>query len=653
MLKIDLQYRGLLVFAVLSLIFCIDIHAKTLDTDGGAPGQSLFRADSHDAGSSFPAVEFERRFRPYFEQRVNNKRGGGRRSGNAVRGTNIVRPTNADMFVMARIWNQLTPGFLELYKAATAIDPSEYDTFHISPMGKFKIFYSISGTDSVNLTDTIGIGISGDPMSWRVRTFGGNGVPDYIDEAAFALDSAWSMIVDRFGFVQPINIPSPDDGSTEYYSVLIARGSGEYGVTWLYGPGPGPGPGFSSYIQINSDWSGSEWAQLGYNQRPIDALWITAVHEFFHSVQFAMAWNDLTSHLSLNYLTYGWLEGSAVLMEDIAFPEINDYLQYLDRYFNNPRTPLLNNNNIYLNSIILKYLYEKTNLSDNIGFVRAVHFNHYNDRAITFRRNLEITSQTYAGKSWAETLNAFHAESYFTGNRSRRPWAFVSDAELMRRWTIPAPIHRDSVSITRNVNPNSAEFLRYIPLDDHPDTLEIIINGTRDPSLTGQTWAASLLVMEGDSDSVGIVRIPMNQSGVGSIKIADWKSKAGCLIIVSNAGTITRSVTVRFDGVSTFDSISPMRIFPNVARKSRGEAIRIHGDNITEVRITTQDGKLLDYYSESSAARSMLQKNGNTIEWRLDPNSRLAPGVYIVSLSSRNPLSNRRDTHRRKIMILP
>ncbi|MDR0331680.1 MAG: hypothetical protein LBH93_08245, partial [Chitinispirillales bacterium] len=506
-------------------------------------------ADSGGADASASPAEIEKRLRPALEERVKIRRGAKSGGGQSAR-----RPATApkprrpainqqDLYLLTRAWNSMTPEFRALYAEATDF-PSGYGGYdsYVSPGGNFKIFYTTSGPDSISGVDTIGYGDAGEssasmPMpkstskkstsTWRTRNHGSNNVPDYIDEAAFALDSAWSMLIGRFGFVKPIPSREPGGPSTGPYNVLITNME-DYGVTI---PHSGSfNPGFASHVEINGDWSGDDWVDLGYDKRPYDALRVTCAHEFFHAIQYAMVWT-----MGLDDITYGWLEGSAVLMEEIAFPDINDYLQYIRQFFTNPRVSLLSNNYsyLYMNGLVLKYLYEKASPSgESIAMIKAVHDNARAQRMISFHRNITQAANAGAGRPWAEVLNGFHAESYFTGARAR-PWAFVSDAERMNSWRVPATAATAEEGLT--IGAYAVGFLRYEPQPDHPDTLVLTINGDRDRSVGGIIWGASALVTE-DGDSVGIAPIPIDQNGYGRFKLAGWKSKSRCLLILTNAG---------------------------------------------------------------------------------------------------------------------
>ena len=614
-------------FIAAMLIFALPLQAKTREHGNDANG--LLRAGG---AANLSSTEIEAKFRPFLEQRANNRRNGARGARAGQPSERTSRPTEKDLFAMTRVWDGLTPEFRALYKEAMSI-PSGYKNF-VSPMGKFRIFYTTEGVDRVDPTDAIGYGVNGLPPAWRIRNSSPNGVPDYIDEAAFALDSAWSMIIDRFGFPEPMNAAAPD-GSTGQYPILITYME-DYGVT--IPEDARRAPGFTSYIEINSDWSDPVWGD--YGKHPLDALRVTCAHEFLHAIQYAMVWT-----IDLDFIPYGWLEGSAVLMEEIAFPNINDYLQYISRYFSSPKVTFLDDNNIYMNSILFKYLYEKTNPADSIGLVKAVHDNNKAQRQLNFHRNIERASQERAGKSWAEVLNGFHTESYFTGRRARRPWVFVSDAEVMGSWNAPTAMAASPE--TKTVRPYSVEFFRYAPQPDHPDTLVLAISGQRDQSSSaaGKPWGASALVMDGDN--VEIITVPMDQNGAGHLALPNWKEKSGCLLVVTNATkSASRSVTVTIGDVST------LSIYPNVIKISSDKPLRVSGGDVTEVKIFTLNGRLMAHYRGSGAAGAAFRKSQNSaVEWY--PGKRLVPGVYYISAASTNTATGERSVRKGKIMILP
>jgi len=619
-----------------------------------------------NAVSLVSPADLEARLRPVLEERADFRRGvkGGGRAAASSRNPAI---SQSDLFAMAKVWNSLSPEFHALYAEATAI-PKNFD-YYVSPGGNFKVFYTTAGRDSVSSIDTMGYGLSGQPDKWRERRSGANGVPDYVDEAAFALDSAWSMEVARFGFPKPKAAPDPS-GSTAQYCVVIIK-SEDYGATYPVSRFAAGQAGFTSYVEVNGNWSGYEWAGLGYNKRPYDALRVTCAHEFFHSIQYSMVWT-----IDLDNLSYGWLEGSAVLMEEIAFPDINDYLQYVSSYFSNPKVSLLTDNDVYMNSILFKYLYEKgIPGGENIGIVKAVHENNLAQQNISFHQNITKSVSSQAGREWAAVLNGFHAESYFTGTRAR-PWAFVSDAKLMSAWK--APTVTANADTSASIRAYSMGLFMYKPQPDHGDTLVLLISGQRDASASGATWGVSAIVTEGAGDSAGIVPININQNGAGRLELADWNKRSSCLLVLTNAGQSAKQVTVKIaapgdtaipvdpiDPVDPSDSLvliryAKLKIFSNTVKLSSQtpKPIRIAGGDISEITIVTQDGRIMDRWSATgtgSGSGNAFQKNNDgSVEWYpAKRGKKPIPGVCFISASSINPLTSKKNTLRRKIMLLP
>ena len=159
--------------------------------------------------------------------------------------------------MLARTWNSLSPEFRALYKQAAQI-PSSFRKYD-SPGGHFEVYYTLSGLDQVDSSDNYGFSTS----SWSIKTGNPNGTPDYIDEVAWALDSSWSILVDKSGFVEPI--PHRDNSHmSDKYKVLVEQQQNEstYGLTFMDDNGSAQ-KGFPSFITLRNDWSGSAWREWG------------------------------------------------------------------------------------------------------------------------------------------------------------------------------------------------------------------------------------------------------------------------------------------------------------------------------------------------------------------------------------------------------
>jgi len=75
---------------------------------------------------------------------------------------------------------------------------------------------------------------------------------------------------------------------------------------------------WTSDIDIDNDFIGSK-----YNAKGIQALRVTAAHEFHHAIQYGYGWWGERYPYEL---TSTW-------MEDVVYTDVNDYYQYLPDYF--------------------------------------------------------------------------------------------------------------------------------------------------------------------------------------------------------------------------------------------------------------------------------------------------------------------------------
>jgi len=166
-----------------------------------------------------------------------------------------------------------------------------------SPSGRFRIHYTRSGPDEVPSKDS-----------------DGNNVPDYVEETAAAFDSAYSLEVEQLGYKEPVR--DGTDGGDEAWDVYVRNlwGTRVYGYTTPERR-TGSGYGYTSFVEIDNDF------EDGYPTKGLDALRITAAHEFFHVIHF--------SYYGLGGLEW-WMEICSTWMEDVAYTEANDYYHYIE-----------------------------------------------------------------------------------------------------------------------------------------------------------------------------------------------------------------------------------------------------------------------------------------------------------------------------------
>jgi hypothetical protein len=269
----------------------------------------------------------------------------------------------------------------------------------VSPSGHFRIHYELSGGDAVDPTDE-----------------DGNDIPDYIDHAAAALDSSWRLQVDQLGYRAP-----PSDGGAgggDEYDVYVIEyggaGSQYYGTTTALSPGATT---TASFMQIDNNYTDAGYGTpSGCNgargARGLGALRVTAAHEFYHAVHFAYyqpepqeAW---------------WQEATATWIEEVAYPEVNDYFIYLCAFlYKNTRSldsgrASGRDNHIYGASAFLHFLDQRYG-RDVIRQIWEEHAMWANAEL----SNVDRVLRKLTPGGLEDAVGEFGVWNYFTGHRHR------------------------------------------------------------------------------------------------------------------------------------------------------------------------------------------------------------------------------------------
>lgn len=194
---------------------------------------------------------------------------------------------------------------------------------YISPKGLFLIHYDTSGKNAVDITD-----------------LNKNKVPDYVDSVAYYLDYIHTQYVDSIGYLSPI----PDNGqfgSDAYDVFLLDLGNGNstyYGYTQ---PTDEILPRkkvnrFYSYLVLDNNYSPYDSTEVidiegekkiqTYLETGIEAMKLTAAHEYHHAIQLVYGEVDYPPTASLNEMT-------STFMEWRIFPETKDYIRFVQHLF--------------------------------------------------------------------------------------------------------------------------------------------------------------------------------------------------------------------------------------------------------------------------------------------------------------------------------
>jgi hypothetical protein len=559
------------------LIFIVAASAKSALQRKDAT--AFFNA-SRSAGTTVNTAlrAFETTLTPYLRTRA----------AHAVSSRSLYAPSQADLFTIAKHWNGLSKSFRSLYLSAMELPKSA--SVYASPGGHFDILYKMSGDSAVDKTDTIGYSGS----NWRVRQQGPNGVPDYVDEVAFAADSSWSMEIDRFGFVAP-HVYTDARHTSSRYKILLRTFDGPqydyYGQTNPFSGQGGGGIGEASYIEIRNEWSDQTlWNNppRDYTDHPEKAVRVTCAHEFFHAVQYSMAWKDVQA-VYLDSFPITWTEGCAVLMEDLCFDYVNDYLQYVGSFFADPRAPVLDNSNdVYKNAIVCMYLYHRALGAPGIGFIKNIYFNNYNAGSpVPFLDNLRATA-LQSGRTWTGILGSYFTESYYTGNRAAAG-RFIPDAPVLaNQWGYDSDVPDNTTSIQKDVALFGMNTFSYVnkgaAFASASPNLTVEFFGDTIAFDTNGVWSINCILKKDNlPDHDSMVALPLSYNSRGTLVVAGWPDYTEALVVAVNAkNDRSRRAAVSFTacgdnsvtiaaGASSSFSAAPQATVPNAT-------VRVHAD---------------------------------------------------------------------------
>jgi hypothetical protein len=147
------------------------------------------------------------------------------------------------------------------------------------------------------------------------RDANGNGTPDWVETTAQVLEGLWQKEVVEYGFrAPPTDLVLANHGPDARFDVYLAD-IVDQGVLGFCSPEPPPNYQFwnvPGYCVLDNDYSPAQIGAPGLADRA--ELELTAVHEFFHAIQFGYDFSDDT-----------WLlEGTATWIEDSVYDSLDE-----------------------------------------------------------------------------------------------------------------------------------------------------------------------------------------------------------------------------------------------------------------------------------------------------------------------------------------
>jgi hypothetical protein len=368
-----------------------------------------------------------------------------------------------------------------------------------------------------------------------------NGVPDWVDSTAGALDVVWAKEVGQYGYRPPkSDMTSANHGPDGRIDVYLA----DVGANGLYGYCATDDPNAfdpnypyfdaSAFCVVDNDMSPS---QLPGGATGVPALQVTLAHEFFHAVQFAY-----------DFLEDRWfMEGTAVWMEDEVFDGVNDNRQYLRAsQLNQPFVPLdlsdLRYSYVYGAWIWFRFLSESFDPS-------------------IIKRTWEYADGSSAGQD-QYSLQAI--ESAIADRDSRFRWAYadfgvwndVPGFTYSEGGSYPVPPYERTHRITGGKSIQTGHlvmdhltqsYVGFLPRSGVSPSAKLLVAVDLPTNRSGSE-ASVVTISSNGRPKYFIIRL--TQKGNGSVKVPFGKGKIDVVdLVITNASTRT---TCRLDDAFTY-----------------------------------------------------------------------------------------------------
>lgn len=461
---------------------------------------------------------------------------------------------------------------------------NERHTSIVSPSGFFRIHYDTTGSN-MPIYDNLPIN-------------------ECVMQVAAAFDSAYNYEVNKLGFTEP-----PADGQEggddlfDIYIINFYRGT--YGQThW---------DNKISYIEIDNSFSAAE----GYYTHGIEALQVTAAHEFHHAIQVG-SYRDY-----VNSNDHFYFELTSTAMEEFVYGDVNDYHQYLDKYFNHTELAFnsLNIDNGYEKAVWNIFLKEKFEDDDPMmgpAIIKKSWELLKNDNN-TAMIAIASAVQEVSGYSFAQLFNEFASWLNFTSVNAK-PGLYFDEASSfpLVKSTYKYDL-TDSKTVTIKTNPASINYISFMDYSNgFADTVLAV--------LSNSDYIGTL-----SSNSTTEIEFTLaNQSFDGCIPINDnYFSK----ISGQNSGYVQSSFIINNELAENFTSRTEVNfVYPqpfnynNPLHQILNFPTYADITNTAELNVYSPDMNLV--YSGELPIFSI----GNiVVQWNClnNSNEKLASGVYI------------------------
>ena len=443
-----------------------------------------------------------------------------------------------------------------------------------------------------------------------------NNIPDYIELMSTTFESVWVFFEDSLGFTPPP--PDGSNGGSNKYDIYIKNlNSNYFGITWTTNFISNSNTRCNSYIEMRNNYDASVFQGLTESEN----VKITAVHEFFHAIQF-----------SYNCYEEFWLmEATAVWSEDELYNDINDHYRYMGNWFSRPYASINEEtSHMYGSFIFFQYIDEHLGGPESI---RRIWENSKNNASsvndISFS-SIENALQS-VGSSLTEALNSMSiANRIMTNHSNADPYTYEEANEYPV--TVPATISSFSFNYNDQINFNQNSLKLYASHYynfDITSPIRIVINKS-----TGSIddIFSSVIYKYKDQNKWQIDK--GHDFNIDPNLNLDWIS----LLVTASKNTnndLDYSINLS-DGYALYINSNSIHIFPNpislINNNLKIKVISAYEQNL-KIEIYNLLGQNLKSFNDNipgNGEKVILWNGKNKL------NKNISNGVYIIKLNAGN-----------------
>jgi len=400
---------------------------------------------------------------------------------------------------MNQMWDDLSPKAKSILEFALTRPtlPNSID----SPLGYFKVHYTLTGTDATDMIT--------------------------VNRYAGYLDSAWTIEINEMGFMEPPNDEGAG-GDNKYDVYIKSLGSGVYGYCQSDGsPSGATWDRRMSFIVLRSDLSGVD--------DPLGSSATTCAHEFQHAIQFSYTFHSDT----------WWMENCAVWSEVAVWPQYPCHEIQLETYQNMPYVSqtVSNMSHEYGGGIWAVYLWENYGTSFMISC--------WNEHKY-ITTDIGAINAALSPSDFDTEYSLYSCWRYITGEKNDGDHfnfaARYPDVALAgNHSTYPA-----SGSPTSNLpQPISCNIVRF-QQNDGGSTLDITFDGDDAASL-------DLKLVKSNCINYSEQDISLDASNNATVNITDWSIYDDLAMVITNTAHSGGTAGYSYNATLSGDPLPPPR----------------------------------------------------------------------------------------------